>query len=134
MIGRYLDLLARHGFWDAIDRVIEAQKLATGRVIQDNGDRCLVGHAEDWRGSLGLGLTNDERIVQLRCATLDSEYKTGNYSARTVAKTFDRLCFRFGRERVVRLIKQRAGKHTRPNVEPAATLIDSAVKLEHATT
>ena len=45
IVGRYLDALPDR----ARDRLIEAQDWCVAEVLGPRGERCLVGHAEDWQ-------------------------------------------------------------------------------------
>lgn len=44
-MARYIDALPV----SARDRLIQAQEWCLASVVQPDGSRCLVGHAEDWR-------------------------------------------------------------------------------------
>jgi hypothetical protein len=102
MIGRYLDLLARENCWDAIDRAVTAQGWCSVFMVHSE-DRCLLGHLHD--------------AVYVGDHLVERDHRACNVYgtfAGMVGFRFDRLTDRFGVERVVRAIKQRAGKHTRP--------------------
>jgi hypothetical protein len=45
LMGRYIDGLPV----EARDRLIQAQEWCLASVVEPDGSRCLVGHAEDWR-------------------------------------------------------------------------------------
>lgn len=106
MIGRYLDALAAADEWDALDRVIQAQNWKP-HTLNDGENRCLVGHAANtgWRAGIGGVPDPNVGVLVLSLASL--------HRLLVPCNRFDRLCNRFGLPRVVRAIKQRAGKHTR---------------------
>jgi len=101
MLGRYIDALPD----EARDRIIEAQHWGMGTLVDAHGNRCLIGHAEDWRyaGSLLRNRAGDAALQRWRVEDL------GPTSHLEIGKRFDMLCHRFGQPRAVRLAKMRAG-------------------------
>jgi len=101
MLGRYIDALPDQ----ARDRIIEAQRWGMGALVDAHGNRCLIGHAEDWRyaGSLFRNSAGDASLQRWRVENL------GSTSHLEIGKRFDMLCHRFGQLRAVRLAKMRAG-------------------------
>ena len=98
IVGKYID-----GANDAQrDRIIEAK--GWSEAFYDDEDpscRCLVGHAENW----GSGIREcvvDENGISLRY--LETPKGT------VVFNQFPALCQRFGMDRAVQLVKQRASK------------------------
>lgn len=116
MIGRYIDELARRGEWEALDRIVTAQDWALGTLSSGDGRRCLVGHACDaqWRDGVGTVMVSHGERALLLARDL------GLYLP---INRFDDLGRRFGLPRVVRAIKLRAGKHTRPDLSEQPSVI-----------
>lgn len=135
MLGLIVDELARQGEWDAIDRVIQAQSWCTDSYATPAGERCFLGHINNGsRDNRFYVRPSRAVLVALLGRMGPSQMQLMAQYGSDPGHWFDMLVARFGMDRVVRAIKGRAGKHTRPNVEQTATPIDSAVKLEHATT
>lgn len=136
MINLYIDALAKAGEWDALDRVIEAQAWRV-RAFGGDGFHCLMGHVE----SDGLYERERCRVHEVpkhltKWRRLLDCIPSGAYRSRleaveafgtVVGFRFDELVKRFGMDRVVRAIKLRAGRHTKP-----ASLTDSAVQKQVA--
>lgn len=102
LIGRYLDALPD----TARDRIIVAQGWGAGSLVDPEGNRCLLGHAEDWlyRGSLFRNRAGDEELQRWRVRIF------GANSHLEIGRRFDVLCHRLGVQRAVRLIKWRAAR------------------------
>jgi hypothetical protein len=100
MLGRYLDALPDA----ARDRIIEAQRWGMGTLVDSLGNRCLIGHAEDWRfaGGLFRNCAGDEALQRWRVENF------GSASHLEIGKRFDMICHRYGPQRAVRLAKMRA--------------------------
>jgi hypothetical protein len=106
MIGRYLDSLPDR----ARDRVIEAQDWGMGTLVDADGKRCLLGHAERWvyAGSLFRNFSSDPEIQRWRVS------RFGPSAHLEIGRRFDTLAHRYGLDRVVRMVKLRAGRANRP--------------------
>lgn len=113
MIGRYLDALARTQQWEALDNILQAQSWITHALFGRDDGRCLLGHAG----------TNNRGGVSVNGSAITLADEMGLYCQNN---RFDRLAERFGLERVVRAIKQRAGKHTRPALQNSETPLPNA--------
>lgn len=111
MLGRYIDALPAH----ARDRIIEAQFWGMGTLVDAEGNRCLLGHAEDWRyaGSLFRNRAGDPALQRWRTRCF------GPSSHLEIGRRFDMLAHRCGVARAVRLVKLRAARDaTRPAEAP----------------
>jgi hypothetical protein len=110
LIGRYIDALPSH----ARDRIIEAQFWGMGTLVDAQGNRCLLGHAEDWRyaGSLFRNRAGDAELQRWRVRA----FGTGSHLE--IGRRFDLLCHRYGVDHAVRLAKLRAARET-AGFEPA---------------
>jgi hypothetical protein len=106
LLGRYIDALPDHGR----DRIIEAQLWGMGTLVDEQSNRCLLGHAEDWQyaGSLFRNRAGDADLQRWRVRTF------GPSSHLDVGRRFDLLCHRIGMERAVRLAKLRAARSPCP--------------------
>jgi len=102
MLGRYIDALPA----EARDRIIEAQLWGMGALVDADGNRCLIGHAEDWRygGSLFRNRAGDTRLQRWRVE------RFGSSSHLEIGQRFDMLCHRYGSAEAVRIAKRRAGR------------------------
>ena len=112
ILGRYLDVLSD----EQRDRVIEAKDWDLSFVSDDDPScRCLVGHAEDFiiEDNIPLALDSAQNGHERRCMT-----STGVF----VFNQFPRLWHRFGKDRIIRLCKQRAAKGNGVSQELPATL------------
>lgn len=105
LLGRYIDALPSH----ARDRIIEAQLWGMGTLVDARGNRCLLGHAEDWRyaGSLFRNRAADPELQRWRVQLF------GPSSNLEIGRRFDLLCHRHGLPRLVRLAKLRAAREVR---------------------
>lgn len=84
---------------DALDRVLTAQDWRAMRCNED-GRRCLVGHAED--------VEPEPRAVSVYDRVVARMGVDGWDKVREAPFVFDRLARRFGLPRAVQLVKQRA--------------------------
>jgi hypothetical protein len=100
LLGRYVDALPEH----ARDRIIEAQFWGMGTLVDAQGNRCLLGHAENWQyaGSLFRNRAADAELQRWRVSSF------GPSSHLEIGRRFDTLCHRSGVARAVRLVKMRA--------------------------
>jgi hypothetical protein len=144
LLGRYIDGLPAH----ARDRVIQAQDWCVAAVHGTRGARCLVGHAEDWRGMAEDGdwwtrwvqadgrrrLTRPETEVEMLCrpelfafrrerpadmrAYRERLRRWGVDSEARIGARFDRLCARRGMPAAIRTVKRRAGRAFALPMEP----------------
>jgi hypothetical protein len=105
LLGTYIDALPDA----ARDRIIEAQSWGMGALVDAEGNRCLLGHAEDWRyqGSLFRNEAGAPDLQRWRVRMF------GTNSHLEIGRRFDTLCHRQGAERAVRLVKLRAGRGDR---------------------
>jgi hypothetical protein len=133
MIGQYIDMLPD----TARDRVIRAQDWCVAGVLGPGRDRCLVGHAEDWRpfaiAAEGWHADADEPALPCIPAEFRPEIfafrralpadpaayrarieRWGLASESRIGARFDRLCVRRGVAGAVRLVKLRAARATIP--------------------
>jgi hypothetical protein len=146
MIGRYIDMLPD----GARDRVIRAQEWCIAAVLGPDRERCLVGHAEDWRafevavgwrgwmdaaadGADEPGLVavaaefRPELFAFRRALPADpAVYRArierwGPASESRIGARFDRLCVRRGVAGAVRLVKRRAARDLDPLSSSSAT-------------
>jgi len=108
--GRYID--AHEAMRK--DRVIEAQGWITGGFYDSYGNRCLVGHAEAWSGEQRLNGLRSDDVCGPNGDLLRGEMNRRGYY---VFEQFDRLCARFGKDRIVRACKMRAAKGNQELVE-----------------
>jgi hypothetical protein len=145
VIGRYIDRLPD----GARDRVIRAQEWCVAAVLGSGRERCLVGHAEDWRAfdvaeegwrgwldsaaagpdERGLVAIEPEFRPELfafrRALPADpAAYRArverwGLASESRIGARFDRLCARRGVAGAVRLVKRRAARDPRSLASPA---------------
>lgn len=106
LLGRYLDSLPD----EARDRIIEAQDWGIGALVDAEGNRCVLGHAEDWiyAGSLLRNHAGAPELQRWRTQQF------GPSSHLEIGRRFDTLCHRDGVERMVRRVKARAGRATTP--------------------
>jgi hypothetical protein len=116
MLGRYIDALPA----EARDRIIEAQHWGMGALVDSDGNRCLLGHAEDWRygGSLFRNRAGDARLQRWRVE------RFGSSSHLEIGQRFDILCHRYGSVEAVRMAKGRAARGLGPDApasEPGRT-------------
>lgn len=113
MLGRYLDALDA----EARDRVIEAQVWGTGSISQP----CLVRHSEGGYGGVErcFRITDRARRFEWRAGELRSDFQFRDLD--NVGYRFDRLCRRFGMDRVVRACKLRAAKSNRISIPASST-------------
>ena len=103
MLGRYLDALSD----EQRDRVIKAKDfLSSDTSYVEDCVGCLVGVAE-----MNLDVNADRPI--------HFQMTSGDYDA--PGYRFPRLCARFGKDRIVRLCKQRAAKGNAPTVTEIRT-------------
>jgi hypothetical protein len=102
LLARYIDALPDH----AKDRIIEAQDWGLGALVDADGKRCLLGHAEDWiyEGSIFKNRARDTGLQVWRNRTF------GPSSHLDIGSRFDRLCHKRNLDRVILLIKQRAAR------------------------
>jgi hypothetical protein len=102
LLGRYLDSLPDQ----ARDRIIEAQDWGMGTLVDARGNRCLLGHAEDWlyAGSLFRNRAGDLQLQRWRVQHF------GPSSHLEIGRRFDLLCHRSGVPTAVRMIKLRAAR------------------------
>jgi len=99
LVGRYIDLAND----EAKDRVIEGQ-LWGDSFCDDDGHRCLCGHAENWDEE-GSRPTN--RVIRP-----ERNYSWRGYTiADDVFNVVPRLFNRFGQDRMVALFKARAARN-----------------------
>jgi hypothetical protein len=140
MIGQYMDMLSDA----AKDRVIRAQDWCVAGVLGPGGERCLVGHAEDWRPlaiaaeawrgwAAGAACDADEPELLSVPAEFRPELfafrralpadpaayrarieRWGLASESRIGARFDRLCVRRGVAGAVRLVQLRAARATIP--------------------
>lgn len=113
MLGRIIDRLPDR----AIDRILTADNWEFGYCVSDSGNRCFIGHVEDYirrdvymptiKSTHNLPVPRDAIIQQLGIY-----YGRQRIGTSLTAGWFDALCLRFGTDRVVRLIKDRAAKRT----------------------
>jgi hypothetical protein len=110
LLGRYIDALPDL----ARDRIIEAQLWGMGALVDAEGNRCLLGHAEDWlyQGSLFRNRAGDPTLQRWRVQVF------GTSSHLDIGRRFDILCHRWGLAAAVRLIKIRAARSS--SVDAAA--------------
>jgi hypothetical protein len=132
LLGRYIDGLPAH----ARDRVIQAQDWCVAAVYGVEGARCLVGHAEDWRGLADDGAwwtrwvqeeaPRAETELEMLCrpelfafrrqrpvdmrAYRERLRRWGADSEARIGARFDRLCARRGMPAAIRTVKRRAGR------------------------
>jgi hypothetical protein len=113
LLGRYIDALPT----GARDRIIEAQLWGMGTLVDAQGNRCLLGHAEDWHyaGSLFRNRAGDPGLQRWRVRSF------GASSHLEIGRRFDMLCHRCGVARAVRLVKLRAGRDAGVVVADAPT-------------
>ena len=94
LLGRYLGALSD----EQRDRIIEANAMITGNYLDDNGTGCLVGVAEgadEQPIAEGVGEKAFDLVVEF---------------------SFDELCDRFGKDRIVAACKARAARGNAPTV------------------
>lgn len=108
IVGDYLDRLPD----ELRDRVIRAQGWRTNVFVdRGSGERCLIGHAEgDDAGREWIEGTN-------------ALHELPFFSRMGIGFQFDKLCERFGKDRVVRAVKARAAK---PNRVSLASVVSEA--------
>lgn len=102
MLGDYLDGLTD----EQRDRVIRAMEWRPRAILYQDGARCLVGHVQDaqphprtlWEPHDDYSILTFFDISQPHDEPLE------------VGMMFDKLCERFGTERVVRAVKKRAAQ------------------------
>jgi hypothetical protein len=114
LLGTYLDALPEV----ARDRLIEAQCWGMGALVDPAGNRCLLGHAEDWlyQGNLFRNRAAAPELQQWRVQLF------GTNSHLEIGRRFDLLCHRRGLERAVRLVKVRAARqHAVVRAQPEAS-------------
>jgi hypothetical protein len=118
LIGRYLDSLPDR----ARDRVIEGQEWGMGTLVDAEGKRCLLGHAEDWTyaGSLFRNFSADPEMQRWRVG------RFGPSAHLEIGRRFDTLAHRHGLAYVVRMLKLRAGRQNVPAAPDAARTRGSA--------
>lgn len=106
LLGRYLDSLPD----EARDRIIEAQNWGIGTLVDAEGNRCVLGHAEDWifAGSL---LKNHAGAPDIQW---ERTQQFGPSSHLEIGRRFDTLCHRHDVQTLVGQIKRRAGRATTP--------------------
>jgi len=119
LIGRFIDALPDH----ARDRIIEGQGWGMGTLVDPQGNRCLLGHAEDWQyaGSLFRNHAGDPELQRWRVLSF------GSSSHLEIGRRFDTLAHRCGIDAAVRLVKLRAARTT-----PAMPLARRALQMEPA--
>jgi hypothetical protein len=145
MMGRYIDTLPE----GAKDRGIRAQEWCVAAVLGPGRQRCLVGHAEDWRafeipaegwrgwmdpaaagadeaGLLSIPTEYRPELFAFRRAlpAAAAAYRArierwGLASESRIGARFDRLCARRGVAGAVRLVKLRAARGLGPLPAPA---------------
>jgi hypothetical protein len=108
LIARYIDALPDH----SRDRVIEAQEWGIGTLVDEGGNRCLLGHAEDWvyAGSLFRNFAGDPAMQRWRVLEF------GPSAHLEIGRRFDALAHRYGLGTVVTWVKSRAGRPNRPEL------------------
>ena len=133
LLGRYIDGLPPH----ARDRVIQAQDWCVAAVNGPEGARCLVGHAEDWRGLAAddgwwarwtRAAAGEDAGTQLDALCRPELFafrreepgdlpvyrerlrRWGAESEARIGARFDRLCARRGVPGATRTVKRRAGR------------------------
>lgn len=106
LIGRYIDSLPDY----ARDRIIEAQDWGLGALVDADGKRCILGHAEDWiyEGSIFRNRARDADLQTNRNQSF------GPSSHLDIGSRFDRLCHTRGMERIIHMVKMRAAKSHSP--------------------
>jgi hypothetical protein len=142
MMGHYIDMLPD----GAKDRVIRAQDWCIAAVLGPGRERCLVGHAEDWRplaaepeewrawlGAAGLASVGAEFCPELFAFRRARPADPAAYRARVerwglasesrIGARFDRLCARRGVAGAVRLVKRRAARATTPRGRSAGAAL-----------
>jgi hypothetical protein len=117
LLGRYIDALPEH----ARDRIIEAQQWGMGTLVDAEGNRCLLGHVEDWlyAGSLFRNRAGDPALQKWRVRSF------GPSSHLEIGRRFDMLSHRCGVARAVRLVKLRAARGAVLPVSRPETLVPS---------
>lgn len=105
-MGRWIDGLTD----EQKDRIVRGQRWRDQLVIDADGRKCLVGHAAGYQVKKRAN-GNGTAAFRVGCEVyLPDTTPTGS--------RFDRLCGRFGLERIVRACKQRAAKgNDKINVE-----------------
>jgi hypothetical protein len=118
LIARYLDSLPDR----ARDRVIEGQEWGMGTLVDAEGNRCLLGHAEDWMyaGSLFRNYSADPAMQRWRVG------RFGPSAHLEIGRRFDTLAHRHGLEQMVRMVKLRAGWQNHPERAEATQAKNSA--------
>lgn len=102
MVGLYIDALSD----EQRDRIIEAKNWTPDFVDpEDPTCRCLVGHAEDWAH---WGVSRDPALSMSR--------DTHNHHGHPIYNVVPLLFNRFGKDRIVRLCKERAAKANRIHI------------------
>lgn len=104
MIGRYLDEEASDA---EKDRVIRATKWCTKAWSDDEGGKCLVAHLVARDIATNRPKDRGAHIRVTGCS----------YNGEVLYGRFDKLCLRFGMDRIVRLIKHRAAATLSSEVE-----------------
>jgi hypothetical protein len=139
MMSQYIDMLPD----GAKDRVIRAQDWCVAAVLGPGRERCLVGHAEDWRplevaaeewrgwldavvpASVGAAFSPELFAFRRALPADPAAYRArverwGLASESRIGARFDRLCARRGVAGAVRLVKRRAARATTPPARSAA--------------
>src|SRR4051812_29057011 len=99
MIGHYLMTLTQ----EQEDRVL-TNKLAPGALVRDDGQRCLLGVAENWTPqAMWSVLMTYDKIIERPHLVSWCNGKDG----RAVGGIFDELCARFGETRINAAIRNR---------------------------
>ncbi len=102
IVGRYIDALSD----EQRDNVIEADGFGYGQMWDDEGRGCLVAVAE-----VVVGAPIAMPIAQRFCN-----------EGQLVGCTFDNLCYRFGKARIVAACKARAAIGNAPTVSEVRAL------------
>lgn len=120
MIGRWLDTLSD----EQRDRVITAD-LAPGDTVYDDGSRCVLGAAGNYRWICGIQTPMDREPERLMASM---ERVVGGLP-RFVYRRFDKGCYRWD-ESFVRAVKMRAANPKGRCAERPELLIAQAVAPE----
>lgn len=105
MLGRIIDELPN----EAKTQLVRDQKWTTGAYYDDDGNRCFYGQLMPIVSKWRIDTPDWFRQTMRRIGVWNDKMRTVTHP-RATPGWFDRLCQRFGKDRIVRLIKQRAGE------------------------
>ena len=108
IVGKYIDALSD----EQRDKIVEAKDMHAGKWgWWDGGCGCLVATAE-----MTVGEYETPPVTVRVSPKVPDYYATRDWRAFCPQHAFPRLCERFGKDRIVRLCKERAAKGNAPNI------------------